>query len=136
MLIRRYTESDLEQMVAVWNEVVADGVAFPQEEALDAETGRRFFAEQSYCGRGAAAPERYAARWAAKEAVLKALGTGWSVGIAWTDVEVVKLPSGAVSVALAGGAARRAEELGVTEVLLTLSHGKNHAVAFAVAQGQ
>ena len=78
----------------------------------------------------------FAGRWAAKEAVLKALGTGWSVGIAWTDVEVVKLPSGAVSVALAGGAARRAEELGVTEVLLTLSHGKNHAVAFAVAQGQ
>lgn len=92
--------------------------------------------EQRYCGSGAAACERYAARWAAKEAVLKALGTGWSVGIAWTDVEVVKLPSGAVSVALAGGAARRAEELGVTEVLLSVSHGKNHAVAFAVAQGQ
>ena len=92
--------------------------------------------EQRYCGCGAAAPERYAARWAAKEAVLKALGTGWSVGIAWTDVEVVKLPSGAVSVALTGGAARRAEELGVTEVLLSVSHGKNHAVAFAVAQGQ
>ena len=50
MLIRRYTESNLEQMVAIWNEVVAEGVAFPQEEALDAETGRRFFAEQSYCG--------------------------------------------------------------------------------------
>ncbi|MBQ1454600.1 MAG: holo-ACP synthase [Thermoguttaceae bacterium] len=92
--------------------------------------------EQRYCGSGAAARERYAARWAAKEAVLKALGTGWSVGIAWTDVEVVKLPSGAVSVALTGGAARRAEELGVTEVLLSVSHGKNHAVAFAVAQGQ
>ena len=92
--------------------------------------------EQRYCGSGAAASERYAARWAAKEAVLKALGTGWSVGIAWTDVEVVKLPSGAVSVALTGGAARRAEELGVTEVLLSVSHGKNHAVAFAVAQGQ
>ncbi|MBR3219622.1 MAG: holo-ACP synthase [Thermoguttaceae bacterium] len=91
--------------------------------------------EQLYCGGGAAAAERYAARWAAKEAVLKALGTGWSVGIAWTDVEVVKLPSGAVSVALSGGAARRAEELGVTEVLLSVSHGKNHAVAFAVAQG-
>ena len=92
--------------------------------------------EQRYCGSGAAARERYAARWAAKEAVLKARGTGWSVGIAWTDVEVVKLPSGAVSVALSGGAARRAEELGVTEVLLSVSHGKNHAVAFAVAQGQ
>ncbi|MBO7680041.1 MAG: holo-ACP synthase [Thermoguttaceae bacterium] len=92
--------------------------------------------EQLYCGSGAAACERYAARWAAKEAVLKALGTGWSVGIAWTDVEVVKLPSGAVSVALTGGAARRAEELGITEVLLSVSHGKKHAVAFAVAQGR
>lgn len=92
--------------------------------------------EQSYCGHGAAAAERYAARWAAKEAVLKALGTGWAVGIAWTDVEVIKLPSGAVSVVLTGGAAQRAKELGITEVLLTLSHGKNHAVAFALAQGE
>ena len=50
MMIRQYTPRDLEQMICIWNEVVAEGIAFPQEETLDAETGRVFFAEQSYCG--------------------------------------------------------------------------------------
>ena len=50
MIIRKYNEKDLAAMVAIWNEVVVDGIAFPQEELLDNETGAEFFASQSYCG--------------------------------------------------------------------------------------
>lgn len=50
MLIREYYKNDLPAMIAIWNEVVADGVAFPQEELLTIETGALFFASQSYCG--------------------------------------------------------------------------------------
>ncbi|MDD3335591.1 MAG: N-acetyltransferase [Eubacteriales bacterium] len=50
VLVRAYTAADLPAMIAIWNEVVEDGVAFPQTEALNAETGAAFFAAQSYCG--------------------------------------------------------------------------------------
>ena len=50
MQIRKYEEKDLTEMIHIWNEVVEEGVAFPQEEFLDEETGRAFFASQSYCG--------------------------------------------------------------------------------------
>ena len=48
--VRKYNESDLEDMIRIWNEVVEDGIAFPQEELLNKETGRAFFQEQTYCG--------------------------------------------------------------------------------------
>ena len=50
MQIRAYNEADLPAMIAIWNEVVEEGVAFPQEEALDAVKGAAFFASQTYCG--------------------------------------------------------------------------------------
>ena len=50
MKIREYQTEDLEQMTAIWNEVVEEGIAFPQEEPLDRETGEIFFSAQSYCG--------------------------------------------------------------------------------------
>lgn len=50
MLIRKYQSSDLKQMTDIWNEVVEEGIAFPQEELLDDKTGEQFFAAQSYCG--------------------------------------------------------------------------------------
>ena len=50
MIVRKYEEKDLPATVSIWNRVVEDGVAFPQEETLTAETGREFFAAQSYCG--------------------------------------------------------------------------------------
>jgi L-amino acid N-acyltransferase YncA len=50
MIIRKYEVADVPQMNAIWNEVVTDGIAFPQEECLDPESGREFFAAQSYCG--------------------------------------------------------------------------------------
>ena len=50
MVIREYSKHDLPAMIDIWNEVVTDGIAFPQEELLDIETGAAFFASQSYCG--------------------------------------------------------------------------------------
>ena len=50
MLIRKYINDDITQMISLWNEVVEDGIAFPQEDCLDEETGAEFFASQSYCG--------------------------------------------------------------------------------------
>ena len=50
MIIRKYTEKDISEMVHIWNEVVEDGEAFPQEEFLDDKTGEEFFASQTYCG--------------------------------------------------------------------------------------
>lgn len=77
--------------------------------------------------------EHLAARFAAKEAVLKALGTGWRDGIAWTDVEVVREPSGRPGVRLHGRAAGIAAELGVSGWLLSLTHTGDTAAASAIA---
>ena len=90
--------------------------------------------ESRYCEERLNRLAHYAARFAGKEAVLKALGTGWSGGIAWTDINIVRLGSGSVKVELSGIAARVAEELGVKRILLSLSHTDRYASAFAVAE--
>jgi len=79
--------------------------------------------------------ERYAARFAVKEAVLKALGTGWRDGIAWTDIELVTLPSGAPTIRLSGRSAEVADALGVIEWSASVSHTSDYAVASAIAIG-
>ena len=84
--------------------------------------------EAAYC-RGR--PPNLAARFAAKEAAMKALGTGLR-GVGWKDVEVVRAPGGAPSILLHGRAERRAERLGVTELALSISHSREYAVAFVV----
>ncbi|MBQ5790201.1 MAG: holo-ACP synthase [Thermoguttaceae bacterium] len=76
--------------------------------------------------------ESLAARWAAKEATLKALGTGWASGISWTDVEVVNRPDGAPQLFLTGGAKKVADELGVVDAKISLTHCKTLAIAFVV----
>jgi holo-[acyl-carrier protein] synthase len=76
--------------------------------------------------------ERLAARFAAKEAVFKALGTGWA-GVGWTSVEIVNLPSGEPTVRLHGQAADLADRLGVTSWRLSLTHTADHAAASAIA---
>lgn len=48
--VRKYTEKDLKEMIRIWNEVVEEGIAFPQEESLTSEAGKDFFASQTYCG--------------------------------------------------------------------------------------
>ncbi|MGI8778221.1 MAG: holo-ACP synthase [Acidimicrobiales bacterium] len=95
--------------------------------------GRLFTdAERAYGARSADPAPRLAARWAAKEAVMKALGVGLGA-FAFCDVEVVSAPSGAPSLALRGGAAALAEARGVTAWRLSLTHTNTLAGAVAVA---
>lgn len=88
--------------------------------------------EQEYANAKNDPTERYAVRWAAKEAVMKAMGVGLGA-VVMSDIEVVKDPSGAPSVVLHGTAASRAAELGITVWKLTLTHTENFAQAIAVA---
>ena len=99
--------------------------------------GRRFLEriftpdEIAYCRERA---PNLAARFAAKEATMKALGTGVR-GVGWKDIEVVRHPSGAPSIKLHGRAKQRAERLGVQEIAVSLSHSREYAVASVVIQG-
>lgn len=88
--------------------------------------------ERDYCLAGRRRDEHLAARFAAKEATLKALGTGWRSGIAWTDVEVSLLPSGAPVLRLQGRAAQVASEQGVSRWLVSLSHTPEYAMASVI----
>jgi holo-[acyl-carrier protein] synthase len=87
--------------------------------------------ERSYCDAKARPAESYAGRFSAREATIKALG-GYR-GRMWQDISVSRHPSGAPSILLAGNAKRRADALGVTQVLITFTHEKTSAVAFAIA---
>ena len=111
-------------------------------ESAVARWGERFLrrvytpAEIEYCAGRAGS---LATRWAAKEAVSKALGTGWAPQephaagwIDWTEIEVVRQPSGEPSLRLAGKAEARAEALGVAGWRLSLSHTREHAVAMVL----
>ena len=89
-------------------------------------------AEQAYCLIQRDPYPGLAARFAAKEAVVKALGTGFR-GLSWTDVEVNKHSGGAPGVVLHGAACRFAQDQGITEIKLSISHSRQMAVAFAVA---
>lgn len=89
--------------------------------------------EIRYCSGRKSSDQHFAGRWAAKEAVLKAIGTGWISGIAWTDVEVVNESGGKPLIRLHGGAAKIAEEKKIDEIQISITHCKSHAVAFAVA---
>ena len=85
--------------------------------------------EIAYCERHRDRAERYAGRFAAKEAVMKALGTGWRRGVRWVDIEVVRQPGGKPTVALSGEAAKHAERLGVKNIVLSITHSGNLAFA-------
>ncbi len=89
--------------------------------------------EIEYCSARKAATQHYAGRWAAKEAILKALGTGWSRGIQWLDMEIRNDGAGKPSVALGGGAREVCEQLGIGEMMVSISHCRTHASAVAVA---
>ncbi|MFO0788091.1 MAG: holo-ACP synthase [Pirellulales bacterium] len=91
--------------------------------------------EIEYCTTRKAATQHYAGRWAAKEAVLKALGTGWRRGIGWRDIEIRNDRSGAPTVQLRGGARDAMERAGIRQMHVTISHCRNYAVAYVVAEG-
>ncbi len=91
--------------------------------------------EIAYCERFKNRAERYAARFAAKEAGMKALGTGWRRGIRWVDLEVVRQPGGRPTLVFSGEAARIAERMGVRHVALSLTHTAQQALAQVILEG-
>ncbi len=102
--------------------------------------GRRFLErvftprEIAYAERKASKFERYAARFAAKEAGMKAIGTGWRKGVRWRDFEVVNLPTGKPTLVFHGKAAQYAAELGVRHVSLSITHTKETALAHVILE--
>lgn len=97
---------------------------------------RRVFTESEirYCDSKANRMERYAARFAAKEAGLKAIGTGWRCGVAWLDLEVQRESSGRPTLVFTGKAGEFATELGVKRTFLSLSHTAEYAVAHVILE--
>jgi holo-[acyl-carrier protein] synthase len=92
-------------------------------------------AERAYCeSRGVVAAEHYAARFAAKEAALKALQTGWRGGISWQDVETASHESGAPYLVLHGIAHELFEKSGATSAHLSISHTSEHAIAEVILE--
>ena len=90
--------------------------------------------EIAYVERKANRFERYAARFAAKEAGMKAIGTGWSHGVLWKDFEVTNLPSGQPILRLHGVAAQVAEKRGVRKIALSLTHTAELAMAHVILE--
>ena len=91
-------------------------------------------AEIAYVERKANKYERYAARFAAKEAGMKALGTGWRGGLTWRDLEVTNLASGRPALRLHGKAAEIAESLGVRNIALSITHTAGQAMAMVILE--
>ncbi len=92
-------------------------------------------AERAYCeSRGAVAAQHYAARFAAKEAALKALQTGWSGGISWQDIEVSAKESGAPVISFYGRARQLYEESGATSAHISIAHTTEHAIAEVILE--
>ena len=112
----------------------------PRIEASIERFGDRFLrrvftdAEIQYCDSKVNRAERYAARFAAKEAALKAIGTGLRRGITWRDVEVTREPGGRPTMSFHGVAAQFAAKVGMKRAHLSLSHTKEHAIAYVILE--
>ena len=123
-------------------EIVAHGIDLvdcPRIEAMIERHGERFIqrvftaAEQAYAAANKNEIEKLAGRFAAKEAVLKLMGTGWRGKIAWTDVEIINNSSGQPEVALDGEVEKIARKLGIKHISVSITHTANFAIASAVA---
>ena len=112
----------------------------PRIQDSIARFGQRFLhrvfteGEIKYCDSKVNRTERYAARFAAKEAAMKALGTGWNHGVRWRDIEVTRLPGGRPTLAFHGKAAEFAAKLGATNVALSLTHTEDEAFAQVILE--
>src|SRR5450432_3528934 len=112
----------------------------PRIRAAIERHGRRFIdriytsGEIAYVERKANRYERYAARFAAKEAGMKAIGTGWRGGVRWQDFEVANLPSGRPTLKLHGVAAAIAGKMGVRNAWLSLTHTAQQAMAYVILE--
>ena len=120
--------------------IIGTGIDIEEVERIDRllqNRGKKFLervfsrGEAEYCMRKMRPAEHLAARYAAKEAVAKALGTGFSRGVRLRDIEVVAVDKGPPEVKLHGGAAKRLAALGAEKVVISLSHTKEYAVAHA-----
>jgi|SRR5665213_283131 len=118
--------------------IVGLGVDITQIDRIEAAIARRGRAllerlftplEIAYCERHRNSSERFAGRFAAKEAAMKALGTGWRRGVRWVDIEVVREQSGKPTLRLSGTARAIADALGVKNIALTITHDGNTALA-------
>ena len=111
------------------------------QKAVDSAHGARLVErvftarEIAYAQRKASPYERYAARFAAKEAGMKALGTGWRDGITWHDLEVINLPSGRPTLHFQGRAAEIAAKLKVRNISLSITHTAQQAMAMVILEG-
>jgi holo-[acyl-carrier protein] synthase len=123
-------------------EIVAHGidlVDFRRIEEMAKRHGERFLnrvftaTEQAYAEANKNGLEKLAGRFAAKEAVLKLMGTGWRGKIAWTDIEIVNNPAGRPEVTLRGEVEKLAEKLGIKHISVSITHTANFAIASAVA---
>jgi len=126
-------------------EIVAHGidlVDFPRIEEMIKRHGERFLnrvftaAEQAYAEANKNGTEKLAGRFAAKEAVLKLMGTGWRGKIAWTDIEIVNNPAGQPEVTLSGEVKKIARRLSIKHISISITHTANFAIASAVALAQ
>ena len=90
--------------------------------------------EQRYCDSKANRVERYAARFAAKEAAMKALGTGWNQGVRWRDCEVVRMPGSRPTIHFHGKAGEFAARLGMKNAALSITHTKEQAIAQVILE--
>ena len=123
-------------------EIVAHGIDLvdcPRIEDMVRRHGERFMdrvfteAEQAYAKSTKNEIEKLAGRFAAKEAILKLVGTGWRGKISWTDIEVVNNDMGQPEVTLSGEVEQIAEKLGIRHVSVSITHTANFAIASAVA---
>ena len=123
--------------------IVGSGVDLCEVERIKSAItrhGRRFLErvftehEIAYAERKANLYERYAARFAAKEAGMKALGTGWRGGVQWRDFEVTNLPSGRPTLQFHGKAAEYAQKLGVENISLSITHTAVQAMALVILE--
>lgn len=109
------------------------------QAVIDAR-GERFLArvftagERAYCERRKQRAASYAGRFAVKEAVMKLLGTGWTRGVRWVDIEVVRKPGSAPEVVLHGATAGIAQRKGIARIHVTITHDAGLAAAVAVAE--
>jgi len=123
-------------------EIIAHGidlVDFPRIEGMVKEHDKRFLdrvftsAEQAYADANKNRIEKLAGRFAAKEAILKLLGTGWRGKIAWTDIEIINNPAGQPLVTVSGEVKRLVDKLGIKQISVSITHTANFAIASAVA---
>jgi holo-[acyl-carrier protein] synthase len=126
-------------------EIVAHGIDLvdcPRIEQMIQRHGERFIkrvftdAEQSYARANKNDVEKLAGRFAAKEAILKLMGTGWRGKIAWTDIEVVNNAVGQPEVTLSGEVKKIADKFGIKHISVSITHTANFAIASAVALAQ